>query len=363
MSTLMLSPSAFVLQYTDHATATPERAALIQAASDPSTRFLMDYSEMKNGKILTNREDASFATYCNAANDCQTQWQKQAPANPVAPVLNVDYKGFVLQKINDGTMLRRDVHFKLLHGGSLKNGRGIMLTAAGKDLLMTQGIQGWHEISAAFTTLTGPLRSIFNAISERRKVYLEQWKEERADNQAIFRDMRKRLRETEDEDDAADKANAQAKAARTDKEFYRSYYTVPGGQPLDTSRGGMTGQLVLFKELATADAPRHVWKQAMNAARTPQHTITEQMSVLGQKRQELMRAEFQDLVNDNPDADPKTIAKFVADQAISQRRHISHDFATNTPLPAVVQRRKNFNHAAHMPRNPAALLQLPAPAP
>merc|ERR1712025_1122544 len=103
------------------------------------------------------------------------------------------------------------------------------------------GIQGWHDISAAFTTLTGPLRPMFNEISERRKEYLEQWKEERADNQSIFRGMRKRLQglgETEDETNAAGKANAQAKAARFDKEFYRSYYTVPGSagdQPLDTS--------------------------------------------------------------------------------------------------------------------------------
>jgi len=143
---------------------------------------------------------------------------------------------------------------------------------------------------------------------------------------------------------------------RFDRKFYTSYFS-PNA---DTTRGGMTGQLVLVKGLATMDAPKTVWDAAMRQAVT-KGTCSEQLSGLGQARQALMRAEMEDLIYDNPGVDLSEIASRVTDQAISDRRNLSKDLGGNL-LPPDVQRRKNFNHAANLPP-PATLMIAPPAAP
>lgn len=125
----------------------------------------------------------------------------------------------------------------------------------------------------------------------------------------------------------------------------------------DTTRGGMTGQLVLAKGLAAADAPADEWKQAMKKA--SKKTISAQLSRIGQARQELDRAEMEDLRNDYPDVDISEIAAAVAARATETQRNLSKDLHGNL-LPPDVQRRKNFNHGAGLPP-PSALISAPPP--
>jgi len=349
------SCSDYVQQYADN---NLEHALLQQTAKDPAALFLINQAaNCDHVQTLLSRESTLLSKYVHATVSTYATFHK---CHDRFRERKADYKAFILERINTGSF-SEDVHYSRLPGASLRTGNNIMLTSVGKDVALSQGVFGRDALSTAYATLTSPeLYDLCFTLIECYKKHLLEWGAARATNKRAFNDLKNAVLTTIPHDplshgeaEEAKKA-AQAKTMRYDKTMYTSFFHP---EP-DTKRGGMTGQLVLVKNLAAADAPPDEWKKAMKEAK--KNTLSKQLSRLGQARQELMRAEMDDMHSDNPHSDMSHIANVVTTRAIDEQRNLSRDIGGNL-FPPDVQRRKNFNHAAGLPPPDALLRALTAP--